>query len=258
MLFTLKDIHDFRLSTVDGDFGEIKAFLIDDYDWVVRYLVAEVGSRQVLLSVASLGIPMINERVLPVSVSKEMIMNSPTFDLDKPVSREIERKYSDYFDWPYYWEPDEVPNTLPGDLTSVPLIDMQLERERKLEEQEAELIPGTGTTSSEDFNQHLRSTRDLFGGTIHTTNDDRSAGKLADMVTQAEDWSVLYLVVDTGGLLTGKKVLFAPTWVQKINESGSQLDVNLKQESINEIPEFRSIQDLTPEYHDQLKNFYNH
>ncbi len=254
MLFTLKEIHDFRLRAIDGDFGEIKTFLIDDFAWVVRYVVVEAGSRHVLLSTAALGAPVIGEKFLPVNVLKEKIMNSPTFDIDKPVSREIERRFSDHFEWPYYWEPDEVPNTLPGDLTSVPLINLELDREKQVEEQE--MIPETGTSSQEEPAQHLRSTQALFGGTIHTTNDDRNAGKLVDMVAQAEDWNVLYLVVETGGLLSGKKVLIAPTWVKKINETSSQMDVDLKQSTIHDTPEFRSIQDLTPEFQDQVKKFF--
>jgi hypothetical protein len=240
MLFTLKDVQKYRLRTTDGDFGEIKTFLIDDFEWVVRYLVVEVGSRNVLLSVLAFEAPDSNEKVLPVNVSRERVMNSPAFDASQPISREIERQFSDYFEWPYYWEPDDVPNTMPGDLTAVPLINLELEREQK----EQELIPETGSETNQPT-IHLRSTQELLGATIHTTNDGHHAGKLVDFVSQSEDWNILYLVVETGGLLSSKKVLVSPSWVTQINRVGSQINVNLNQETINESPEFRSIDDLT-------------
>ncbi len=257
MLFTLKEIQEYQLNAVDGEFGKIKAFLVDDFEWIVRYLVVEVGSRNVLLSVLAVGDPDRDHQVLPVNVTKEKIMNSPNFNVNQRLTRETERQFSDYFEWPYYWEPDDVPNTLPGDLTAVPLIDMELDREQQ--EGEQELIPQTGTTGSEaaQSNDHLRSTQALFGSTIHTTNDDRSAGKLSDIVAQSEDWNVLYLVVDTGGLLTGKKVLVSPNWVQRIDEAGSRIDVNLKQETIQASPEFHSALDLDSDYQSRLSDYYN-
>jgi len=243
MLFTLKDIQKYQLRTADGDFGEIKSFLIDDFEWVVRYLIVEVGSRNVLLSVFAVGTPDSSANLLPVNVTKEKVMNSPTFEMNQRVSREVERRFSDYFEWPYYWEPDDVPNTLPGDLTAVPLIDLELDREQK---QSEELIPETGAFGAEttEANKHLRSTRTLFGQAIHATNDDRNAGKLVDMVTQDDDWNILYLVVDTGGLLPGKKVLLAPSWVQRIDEKNSRIDLNLNHETIQDSPQFTSLQDL--------------
>jgi hypothetical protein len=243
MLFTLKDIQNYRLQAVNGDFGAVKTFIIDDFAWVVRYLVAEVGSRQVLLAVQAIGAADRNAHVLPVNTTKERIMNSPTFDPKQTITREVEQRFSDYFDWPYYWEPEDVPNTMPGDLTAIPLIDMELDREQQ---EEQELIPQTGETdagAAED-NRYLCSTQDIFGYTVHAMNDDRNAGKLADMVIEDEDWNIQYLMVDTGGLLPGKKVLLAPSWVQRIDQANSRIDMDLAHETIQDGPEFASIDAL--------------
>lgn len=255
MLFTLKDIKDYHLQAVDGEIGKIESFIVDTFNWVVRYLVLELeNKRYILLSAGAIGKPASGVQALPVFVSREFITNGPTFDITQPLSREIERQFSDYYEWPYYWEPGDVPNTLPGDLTAVPLIDMEIDREQKEEEQE--LIPATGDETAGQNNFHLHSTRELFGETIHTTNDDHNAGKLVDIVTQDENWNVLYLVVDTGGLLSSKKVLVSPNWVQQIDEMGSRIDVNLKQETIQNSPEFNSAQDLTSDYQSRLNDYY--
>ncbi len=259
MLFTLKEVQDYRLQAIDGDIGRIKSFLVDTFAWVVRYIVVEEGSRYVLLSVTTLNPLDSRERFLPVNITKEMIINSPSFDFNQPVSREIERQFCDYFEWPYYWEPDDVPNTLPGDLTSVPLIDMELDREQQ--EEEEEMIPETGasdlTSHPEQHDHYLAKSQELLGSTIHTTNDDRNAGKLVDMVGQAEDWNIMYLVIDTGGLLSGKKVLVAPSWVKQIDILNSRMDIDLKQETIRNSPEFKSIEDLTPDYQSRLQDYYH-
>lgn len=255
MLFTLKDIQEYKLRAQDGDFGKIKTFLIDDFEWTVRYAVAEIGSRNVLLSVLALDVPDTVNRVLSVNLTRERMMNSPEINFDRPLSRATERQVSDYFEWPYYWDAADVPNTLPGDLTAVPLIDMELDRERQEVGQDQELIPQTGDADQDNF--HLRSTKDLFGLAIHTTNDDRNAGKLSDIVAQDEDWQILYLVVDTGGLLSGKKVLLSPTWVEKIDESDVRMDVNLAEATIKDSPAFNSVVDLNDDYQTRLKDYYN-
>src|SRR5690554_372334 len=126
----------YKLRAVDGDFGEIKFFLFDDFNWVVRYAAIEVGSRSVLLAMHTFEQPDNEAHTLTVQLTREKIMNSPIIDLDLPISREIETKLSDYYAWPYYWQATDYPNTMPGDLTAVPLIDMQLDREEQEEERE--------------------------------------------------------------------------------------------------------------------------
>ena len=252
MLFSLKEILSYPLRSTEGSFGRVKTFIVDTSEWQVRYLVAEVGSRDVLLSVQVCGAPDMEAQVLPVQVDKDRIINSPEIDLNVPLSRSIERQLYDYYEWPYYWEPSDVPNTLPGDLTSIPLIEMELDREQR------EMIPETGADNPE--NPHggypLHRADDLFGYTIHATNDGQNAGKLTDLITQDQDWSLLYLVVDTGNLFPGKIVLLAPSWVQKIDMADSRIDVDLAAQTIQDSPEIRSTLDLTPEFQTRLKDYF--
>ena len=256
-MFCLRDIQGYKLGTLDGDFGEVKAFLIDDYDWVVRYLHVEIDNRQVILSPRAVTNVVMAEGVVTVNVDLDTIMNSPHVDLDKDLSRELERQLSDYYHWPYYWEPTEYPNTMPGDLTIVPLVDMELERQN----QEAELIPETGVTGDSATNIgngdfHLRSTHEIFGYTLHATNDNQNAGKLHDLVVQDEDWSILYMVADTGGMLSTRKVLVSPSWVQEIDEDERRILVNLTEDTIKNSPEFSTIEELTPDFQARLRKHY--
>ena len=262
MLFSLRDIQGFKLQTVDGNFGEVKAFLIDDFDWVVRYLIVDIddrmSDRHAILSPRAVSGLSVEDRVVVVNVDLDKILNSPSVEIDQDLSRELERQLSDYYNWPYYWEPTEYPVTRPGDLTAVPLIEMELERQQE----EQELIPETGVTGdsaagSGDSNFHLRSTHEIFGYTLYTSNDQGNAGKLHDFIVQDENWSILYMVADTGGLLSsGRKVLVAPTWVEAINEDERRIEVNLSENTIKNSPEFNTTLDLTSEYQTRLSDHY--
>lgn len=251
MLHSIKEIQEYQLKATDGDFGEIQFFLFDDFDWVVRYAVVEVGSRRVLLAMHAFGQPDGNARILPVNLTREKIMNSPVIDLNMPISREIETQLSDYYEWPYYWSPTDYPETMPGDLTAVPLIDMELDREEQLEQQEQELIPQTGSTP------HLRSTRQALSSVLHTTNDDKNAGRMVDMVVRDDDWSILYLVADPGGILTGKKVVVSPNWVEQIDEPEMRIDIDLKAETVYNSPSMENVLDLTDDFETRLKDYYD-
>jgi len=57
MIRNLKARENFKIIATDGEIGHVKDFYFEDDDWVVRYLVAETGtrlsSRKVLISVGS-------------------------------------------------------------------------------------------------------------------------------------------------------------------------------------------------------------
>ncbi len=54
----------------------------------------------------------------------------------------------------------------------------------------------------------LRNVKDLIGYAIHAT--DGAIGSVDDLYLDDEDWTVRYLVVSTGGWLSGRKVLISP------------------------------------------------
>ncbi len=247
MFYRLSEIQGYKLRASDGEFGEIRGFIIDDLEWQVRYMTVQVGSRFVLLAPHTLGQPDAQNRVFPVSVSRAVVMNSPEIDPELKLSREMERRLADHFEWPYYWDADDVPSTRPGDLTAIPLIDMQLEKEA--EESQQELVPQTGGESEVS---HLRNTREIFGYAVHAANDDTSAGRLEDLVVNGDDWSVLYMIIDSGG----QNVLVAPTWVNEIDEMDSRISIDLTSDTIRSSPPFATIADLTPDYQNRLNQHY--
>src|SRR5471032_1189559 len=107
MLRSLKELENFAIHATDGNIGHVKDFYFDDESWVIRYLVVETGtwlsSRKVLISPVQIGRPDLTKKVIPTSITKEQVKNSPDIDTEKPVSRQDEARYLGYYGYPYYW-----------------------------------------------------------------------------------------------------------------------------------------------------------
>lgn len=81
----------------------------------------------------------------------------------------------------------------------------------------------------------LRETKMLEGCLILA--DDGPAGRVAGVLFDDESWGVRYLVVDTGGLLSGERVLMLPDFVEAVNEAmPASVRVGITQEQLRESP----------------------
>src|ERR1700690_440690 len=100
MLRSMKELEDCAIRATDGIIGSVKDVYFDDKAWVIRYLVVDTGSwlssRKGLISPIAIGPPDWIGKVLPVSITKEQVKNSPAIDPDKPVSRQHEIRYLGY------------------------------------------------------------------------------------------------------------------------------------------------------------------
>ena len=92
MLRRTSELRDYKLGAIDGEIGKVIEFYFDDQSWTIRYLVAETGGwlslRQVLISPYALGPAKEDAHIIPVDLTREQIEKSPSFDSDRPVSRQ--------------------------------------------------------------------------------------------------------------------------------------------------------------------------
>src|SRR5215469_5342967 len=107
MLRKTKEIKGAKLASRDVEIGHLKDFYFDDQTWTVRYLVADTGNwlpgRQVLLSpFAVTAIELEPHRIVAFNLSKAQIEQSPSIDEHKPISRQYELEYMQYYGWPDY------------------------------------------------------------------------------------------------------------------------------------------------------------
>jgi len=107
MLIKAKALKGYSLKSLDGDIGSAREFFFDDQYWAVRYLVANTASwltgRKVLISPYSLNGVDKTEKQVSLQLTKKEIEDSPSIDMDEPVSRHYETSYNGYYDLPNYW-----------------------------------------------------------------------------------------------------------------------------------------------------------
>ena len=245
MLRTMQELKSYVIGASDGDVGHVKDFFFDDEDWVIRYLVVETGSwlssRKVLISPYAIGDADWNAHRLLVRISKAQVTHSPDIDTEKPVSRQNEVLYADYYGYPYYWEGggywggDMYYPTLP-------------------------LSANAGVKSKAEPRQvsddpHLRSCQAVVGYRIHAS--DGEVGHVSAMLVDEETWAIRYLVVDTSNWWMGHQVLIPPQWIAGIDWYQSSVDINLTRDSIQGSPVFESSDALNRQHELDLYRYYD-
>jgi hypothetical protein len=240
MFFKAMRLKGYKLNSLDGEIGKVDEFYFDDRHWAVRYLVADTGTwltgRQVLISPYALTGVEEKERCIAVNLTKKQIEDSPSLDSDKPVSRQFEADYHDYFGWPLYW-------TGPYMWGAYPQIMRFPEHPKAL------------PAGRKKGDAHLRSTREVTG--YHLRAADGEIGHVDDFIIDDGRWAIRYLVIDTRILWTGKKVLISPRWIESISWGEEKVFVNVDRETVKGSPEYNDEALLTREYESRLHGHYN-
>ena len=240
MLSKAKDLKGYKLESLDGDIGSVKEFYFDDKYWTVRYLVANAGSwltgKQVLISpFALVSIDKANKKI-GIDLSKKQIEKSPALDTDKPVSRQFEDDYYNYYGWPAYWAG-------PYDWESASYNAGDRERWGKF-------ISGDKT-----WDPHLRSTHAVTG--YHIQAMDGEIGHVEDFIIDDDTWAIRYLVINTGNWWPGKKVLISPYWIDRISWDESKVFINHTRETIKQSPQYMDDVLPTREFETKLHGHFN-
>jgi hypothetical protein len=248
MLKSVEELKRYTVQAIDGDVGSVAEFYFDDEKWTVRYLVADTGSwlmgRTVLISPLALGKVDWNSRELWVNMNKERVENSPGIETDKPVSRQHEINYHDYYGYPYYWTgpylwgPFYYPASYPGYAAGGP---SAVEKE-------------FAAAKQQQTDVHLRSTKEVTNYYIEASDGD--IGHVEDFLIDDESWTIRYLVIDTRNWWPGKKVLVSPEWIRSINWRDSKVHVDLTREAIRNGPEYEPNALPSRDYEKRLYDHY--
>jgi len=236
MLRSITKILGYRIQATDGQIGDVDDFLFDGREWMIRYLVADTGhwlpGRQVLVAPASLGHADWSKRILPVKLTKQQVEESPEISTDQPVSRQRQVLLHQYYGWPLYWDEADMSGAMIGAV---------LPRLNAAEE---------GATGD----PNLRSAREVRGYSIEAL--DGLIGHVDDFVVEDDSWILRYIVVDTGNLLRGKRVLVAPSWVKSLVWEERRAHVDLSRNAIENSPEFNPHDPVNRVYEEVLCDYY--
>ncbi len=257
MLYSTKEIEGYAVGATDGEIGKVKDFYFDDKDWAVRYLVVETGgwlsSRKVLVSPIAIGTPNREQKVLPASISREQVRNSPDIDTDRPVSRQHEMEYSGYYGYPYYWGGagfwggGMYPNLmLPGYGGLGGWYGGSGEEQREMARRES--------ARHEQDDPHLRSYDAVVGYHIHASDGD--IGHVAGMLIDEQTWAVRYLIVDTSHWWLGHQVLIAPQWIKSVSWLDGTVAVSMTRQAVKDAPAYDAQATLNREQENRLYEHY--
>jgi uncharacterized protein YrrD len=240
MLRDMDDLEGYAIRATDGTIGHVKDFYFDDEAWVIRYLVVDTGSwlssRKVLVSPIAIGQPDWTAKVLPVSITKEQVKNSPDIDTEKPVSRQHEMRYLGYYGYPYYWGgaglwgggvyPNMMVPAYGGFVATPP--SAQSEAEKSFARAEA--------ARHQNDDPHLRDCKAVMRYHVQATDGD--IGHVDGLIFDEETWAIRYVVVNTSNWWLGHQVLIAPQWISAISWHDATVSVNLTQQAVKDAPPY--------------------
>ena len=246
MLRSMKDLEGYAIRATDGNIGHVKDFYFDDEAWVIRYFVVATGSwlssREVLISPIAIGEPDWSNNVLPVSITKEQVKNSPDIDTDKPVSRQHEMRYLGYYGYPSYWGGSGLwgGGAYPGMMMTSDGVFGSTLYVADPEAQEAYARADEARHRDDDL--HLRSCQAVMDYRIHASDGD--IGHVQGLLVDEQTWAIRYMIVNTSNWRLGHQVLIAPQWIKSVSWPEATVSVDLTRQAVKDAPEYDSTAPL--------------
>jgi len=250
MFRSIKNILGHPIEAKDRHFGKIHDVFFDDAEWRARYIVVDTRSwlpgRKVLIPPTSVQGADWRTENLRVSLTKELIADSPPIATDEPVSRRKEALIAEHFGWHPWWPGSGI--LVRGSVTGSEDV------------KASSAIRPTATATQVELEEpsgdpHLRSMREV--GNHHIMADDGQIGHVMDFILDDETWHIRYLVIDTRSWFPGgKKVLIAPVWIQDIDWAEARVRVGMTKEWIKNSPSFHPTEPVNREYETRLYGYY--
>lgn len=250
MLNSLSHLKGAKVSASDGDIGEVKEAYFDDRDWALRYLVVETGTwldgRPLLISPYSVQQPVGHGRHLHLNLTQQQVRDSPSIDMHKPVSRQYERAFLSYYEYPEYW----AGGALWG-LDAMPIGD------ESLRNAQSELAANHDMLER-DFRPaevHLRSSSEVTGYEVQAS--DGSIGSVQDFIIDEGNWAIRYLVIDTSSWWqSDHKMLIGMKWAERIDFPARQFHVRLTRAQVRASPKFEDVASIHRDFEELLHKNY--
>jgi sporulation protein YlmC with PRC-barrel domain len=86
--------------------------------------------------------------------------------------------------------------------------------------------------------------------------EDGNIGKVRDLYFDDRTWLIRYIIVDTGGWLTGREVLISPQAAGMPNHDDEILPINLTKKQIEDSPGIEVARPVSRHYEEVLSDYY--
>lgn len=259
MLHNALELRGYAIRATDGVIGHVKDIYFDDHNWVVRYFVAETGtwlsSRKLLISPIAIGEADWAARVLPVSITKEQVKGSPDIDTDRPISRQHETQYLQYYGYRHYWGGCGLWGgaAYPGAMLTGAGYARSGADYLMAQANDARAAEAAEERRKDNSDPYLRSCNVLLKYHIEAT--DGGMGHVKGLLIDDETWAIRYLVVETSNWWLGHQVLIAPRWIRAMSWPGDTITVDLTRQAVKSAPRYDSS---APPSRDQEEDLYRH
>lgn len=216
----IQDLYGHPLSATDGDIGHVQDFYFDDKNWAIRYLVVNTGNwltgRLVLLSPHAFLSLEPKDEILQVNLSRKQIANSPSIATHRPVSRQYEEDYYQYYGWPAYWEGGGMWGAAGFPVTTPPATQARHHH---------------GHNQRDDI--HLHSTTAVKGYQLQAS--DGPFGMVSSFLVDDKTWAIMELVAETGHWYAHKKVLVPTPEIERLSYTESTVFVRVTRASLQQL-----------------------
>jgi hypothetical protein len=254
-LWRVEDLKGLTVGARDGDIGSVETVYFEDLSWTLRYFVVDTGGwlpgREVLIAPRSIErIDGIGRRLV-TNLTKDQVRNSPEIDTRKPVSRQHEIAFYDYYEYPYYWTGPYRWGLWP-DTWAAPLAPpvAPFGPEGRSAAVAEELAARERATAD----PHLRSAGEVSGYGIEAT--DGSLGHVEDFLVEEQSWAIRYLIVDPQSWWPGKHVVISPDWITRVDWDESKVHVSVTREAVRNAPEYDPAGPVEREWEARLYGHY--
>jgi uncharacterized protein YrrD len=248
MLHSIDQMLGATVATKDGALGRLEDVYYDDRFWTVRYLVVSSLADE---GQARLVSPVLVENLsdepgrIHLALDREQVLEAPDISQERPVSLQAERRYHDYYGWPYYWQgpyawgsmwtvPTPTAAGLPTETVAPP------PSRGGAEEVAGDAGAGETTAPSSDSadepRHHLRSATETMGYHLQSLNGE--IGHVEDFVIGDDTWHITAMVVNTRNWWFGKKVALPAEDFTRIDWGARLFFVDETREQIKAAREF--------------------
>jgi len=100
----------------------------------------------------------------------------------------------------------------------------------------------------------LRSIKEITGYVLQAV--DGEIGRCKDFLFDDENWTIRYMVADTGKWLPGKKVLISPISLAEPDWTSSLLPVRLSQKQVEQAPELDENAPVSRQYEIKYHQYF--
>jgi hypothetical protein len=102
----------------------------------------------------------------------------------------------------------------------------------------------------------LRSVSGIRGFTMHAADGD--IGTVDECLFDDEQWTMRYLVVNTGGWLTGRLVLVSPIAFRVVDWARQTFDVALTRQQVEQSPSMATDQPVSRQQEEEYSRYYGY